>query len=163
MEAHNGHQSHQDPGPRTQGIVGYIEPESGQKGMLLVAGREYPLGDVSPAPGLRPGIPGCPPVHGYEDEKCYERHPGRIGIRHERQDGTGAVARRVQFMAPRQKGIHAAAGPHGGRRQGLSPCPLQDKTGTCRSHRTPRAPILSLWRRYELEEYVAHAQGLPPW
>src|SRR5690242_5723670 len=59
---HNRDQSHQNPRPRANGVVGNVEPENGKKSLTLILGAEDALSNVTATAGLGAGIPECPPL-----------------------------------------------------------------------------------------------------
>src|SRR5204863_5885268 len=56
-------------GPGSDGVVGDVEPEGGEEGVLLAAGGEHALGDVGRAAGLSAAINLGPPADGQEERQ----------------------------------------------------------------------------------------------
>ena len=60
---HHCRQSHQDPGPGTQAVVGDREPQGCQEGVLFVLGGKHSLGNEPSPSRLRSRVPRGPPLH----------------------------------------------------------------------------------------------------
>jgi len=70
---HQGNEGGQNPRPGAQRIMRDVEPQRCAEGVLLVLRRKDTLRNVPAAAGLRPRIPGGPPVEAEQHKKAEEQ------------------------------------------------------------------------------------------
>src|SRR5580704_13279832 len=115
----DGRERGENPGPGTQRVVRYVEPQHRKQSLALVARAENPLRDVTAAAGLRSWIPEGPPLHAEvhaksDNGQCPERFTGKTlrEIRKKRER-IGAAIFGTQRGDLADHRAHAAGGSYG--------------------------------------------------
>src|SRR5579875_14712 len=89
-------QGSDDPRPRPDSVLRYVEPQRRPERVLFVFGREDALRNVPIAARRGSRIPVSPPVHPHADKERDKRHPWRTEAWNKGKNRTGtAMVRRA--------------------------------------------------------------------